>query len=295
MNVKPWVICPKCNAPLTVENKDYENYFNNEIKICDRCNEQIDWWLTILKTIKINLMSNQVFSTLGLPSKIITIKIKANEKIKLKFADHDIPTTARILYVNYTPQGGSLFPIEIHGNIPYRRSPLNEITLFPVPISNDVDVLDSTEVSVFVTWINEQTEEAPLLNLVDAFEAYSLKNYTDPIVPANIAVEFKINYILTEILTRVINKRKKVDDFLTSAATYSYQLNIILPLITNLKNIPPLSKDIIGLLDRLRRLRNQIAHTGKTENEITKNDIAELLSAAVFGYYYTLFIEKNYL
>jgi hypothetical protein len=49
---------------------------------------------------------------------------------------------------------------------------------------------------------------------------------------------------------------------------------------------PRLHEDIRGLLNRLRALRNELAHDGKPETPLKQRDAAELLVAAVFGFHY---------
>jgi len=78
----------------------------------------------------------------------------------------------------------------------------------------------------------------------------------------------------------------KITSFLSDAATYSYQLNILLPWIAQNNDLPPFDPTIVGLLNRLRSTRNSLAHTGKTEQPLDKDQTAELLTAALFGFRY---------
>lgn len=55
---------------------------------------------------------------------------------------------------------------------------------------------------------------------------------------------------------------------------------------------PQLPGDLRGLLNRLRGLRNDIAHSGTFKNPITRAQAAECLCAAFFGVEYLRMIER---
>lgn len=118
MNIAPWVPCEKCSAPIVVKSIYIEKYFKDEPISCTKCNSAIDWWKTIQHAIKENFMLNQAFSTLEAKTNLIDLHLEPNTRTKIKLSESGIPSDARILYINYTPQGGGLFPIEIHGNVP---------------------------------------------------------------------------------------------------------------------------------------------------------------------------------
>ena len=134
--------------------------------------------------------------------------------------------------------------------------------------------------------------ESNLVSLTDAFVAYSNDEYMDSIVPANVAVESALLRLLSAFLRRYVGN-ERVDIFLNSSATYSDQLNLILPLVCSLKGLPILSTEIRGLLNSLRRYRNNMAHRGIVENPLAKEQIADMLCAAIFGYGYISLIESE--
>lgn len=291
MNIAPWVPCEKCSAPIVVKSIYIEKYFKDEPISCTKCNSAIDWWKTIQHAIKENFMLNQAFSTLEAKTNLIDLHLEPNTRTKIKLSESGIPSDARILYINYTPQGGGLFPIEIHGNVPHRRIQGEEIWIYPIPISN-YDSVSTTKVAVMITWVKHSVDENSLVNITDAFECYSTSQYQDSIVPANVAVESALSRLLSTYISEMVSK-KRTEDFLANVATYSSQLNIVLPLIVKLKGLPVLPDSIRGLLNKLRDLRNQIAHNGNVESELTKTDTADVLCAALFGLKYILLIEAE--
>ncbi len=291
MNIAPWIPCKKCNAPINVESTYMERHFRGESNSCPTCHSEIDWWVTIQRSIRENFMITQAFSTLEAKTNLINLHLEPNTRTRIKLSENGIPFNARVLYINYTPQSGGLLPIEIHGNVPHRRILGDEILIYPIPIS-DKDSLSTTKVSVMITWINPSSNENSLVNIVDAFESYSIEQYQDSIVPANVAVESALSKLLTKYISEIVSK-ERTESFLENAATYSSQLNVVLPLIIKLKGLPILPDNIRGLLNKLRKLRNQIAHEGSTEKELTKTDTADFLCAALFGLKYISIIENE--
>lgn len=289
MSIGSWVPCENCSATIVVDRTYIERYIKEQDILCSACNSKIDWWSTNQHAIRENFMLNQAFSALEANTSLINLSLEPNTRTKIKLSDNGIPCDARVLYINYTPQGGGLFPIEIHGNVPHRRIIGDEIWLYPIPIRNSKDI-STTKVSVMITWVNHSSDEKSQINITDAFESYSTKQYQDAIVPANVAVESALSKLLTMFLSEIVGN-ERTENFLTNAATYNSQLNVVLPLIANLKGLQVLPDNIRGLLNKLRDLRNQIAHTGNTKNELTKNDTADVLCAALFGLKYILLIE----
>ena len=84
-----------------------------------------------------------------------------------------------------------------------------------------------------------------------------------------------------------------IKPFLDDAATYSHQLNVLLPLVAEWSRVPHLPDHIRGALNRLRRLRNDIAHRGKPEALLTPAEAAEVLCAALFGFRYVGFLQSR--
>jgi len=289
-DIAPWIPCCKCNAPIVVDSSNYKKYFYNDPIMCTGCNSHIDWWEIVRRAIKDNLFENQVFATLGAESKIIAIYLEPEKKVKINLSEHGIPPDARILYINYTPQGGDLFPIEMHGNIPHRRGHRNEIVVYPVPFSNS-NGGSRTKVSVMVTWINHSPDEVSLINITDSFEYYSNGHYQDCIVPANVSVESALSKLLTSYISKIASKNR-TENFLTNDATYSSQLNVVLPMIVKFHKAPTLTDTIRGQLNKLRGFRNDIAHNGTTKKELNKDDTADVLCAALFGLNYIYLIDE---
>lgn len=284
MYVAPWVRCPECGQPIQIADRQVTGYFSGKPVLCTTGHKVEDWWKTACREIEENFMHNQAFAFIGAQTIIFRLDLQLGKRTSYRFSDYGIPRDARVLYVNYTPQGGGLFPVEMHGNVPTRKFFTDEVVIFPVPFGED-NLAIETAVSVMVSWVPRTADDESWQNLTDAFESYAQNQYSSMIVPANVAVESALSRLLTAYLQKFV-ANKRVEDFLENAATYGHQLNVVLPLITALNSLPALPDHLRGVLNKLRGLRNELAHTGTLEQPLDPRSAAELLCAALFGLHY---------
>jgi hypothetical protein len=114
------------------------------------------------------------------------------------------------------------------------------------------------------------------------------------VIPANVAVEARLSRLLTSFLEQFVSKKRSAS-FLEEAATYSHQLNVLLPVFAALRGVPQLPDRIQGSLKTLRTYRNDIAHKGAPKKPIQQNDMANCLCAALFAFHYLNLIEHDIL
>jgi len=281
--------CPNCKAfSISITSKNLLNYFlGAEIK-CLKCETKLDWWELLIRHFDSNF-SHNLYGIIGGLRTIVRINMKPNEIYKLDLNKCEIPSNAKVLEINYTPLGKGLFPQEMHGNIPYRHFIPHKIYLYGRPLG---EFSDEIQVEVSIIWIKVDDENQLWSNLVEAVEAFLINKYPSCIIPANVAVEAKLNKLLDDYLSRYASN-KRVTDFLTSGATYSHQLNVLLPLVANFEKFPILPEHIRGELNILRDYRNNIAHKGVTVKPLNKTITGKLLCAATFALGYLFLLEKR--
>jgi hypothetical protein len=232
-----------------------------------------------------------VFALVGAQATFTKIQLQPAQSFTLKLTDLGIPDDAKILDINYTSQGGSLIALESQTNNPHRfiHNIRHEIVLHPVPFRYGEPEVE-TPVGVFITWVPHTANDEPWENLINACRAYYSHQFTSAIIPANVAVEARLSRLLTSFLEGFAAK-ERVGRFLDDAATYSYQLNVLLPVFAELRNAPQLPDHIRGHLNSLRSYRNEIAHDGALTKPPTKEDVANCLCAALFAFHYLNLIE----
>jgi len=124
-----------------------------------------------------------------------------------------------------------------------------------------------------------------LLQLVDAAMAYGQGRYQHLVVPANVSVESELSAACYLWLTAFCSK-ERARDFLQDAATYAHQLNVLLPVACRDLGVMRLPEHLVGTLNRLRKLRNDVVHRGKLKDPLDRTTSAELLAAALFALHY---------
>jgi len=136
-----------------------------------------------------------------------------------------------------------------------------------------------------VTWLPNKANDIGWEYLVNAFLYYIDDRYHGAVLAANAAVETQLDKVIAGFLNGKASK-KHIDEFMNDAATYSHQLNTLLPVFLSGTEIPLLPDHIRGALNGLRKLRNDLAHGNVTPQSVTADRAAESLCAAVFGNYY---------
>jgi hypothetical protein len=215
--------------------------------------------------------------------------MKPAEVTKLDLAECGIPANARILELGYTAQGNGLVPVELHGNVPLRHIIPHTVYLYGRPFGEPEP---DTAVLVAVLWVPQSEGEESWNNLVLAFESFHCKAFDSVIIPANVAVEAKLNRVLFQTLSSCAAK-DRVDRFLADAATYGHQLNVLLPFVSSLMELPALPDHIRGILNRLRRNRNELAHKGNLLSPTSEREAAEFLCASFFSLVYLKQLDTN--
>lgn len=145
-----------------------------------------------------------------------------------------------------------------------------------------------------MAWLPPGEPDVARTLLVEAFDAFTApgnETLARFVIPANTAVEVAVGSIMTSWL-RASASAARVRGFLNDAATYSHQLNVLLPAMVSALGGPQLPGDIRAALNRLRGLRNDIAHSGTFKKPITRAEAAECLCAAFFGVEYLRMIEQ---
>lgn len=274
--------CNDCDHPVSYS-VDMLSYMHGETHQCTECKAEINIYQATVKTLI--GQSSFIFKAASLidtKRTVFTLQLQPETPFTLKFVDFGIPSSASITSINFTPEGGSLFPLIMQGNqiMPARYIP-NELVLYPAPIMRvPGEKVSETKINAFVTWTDSSNSDPSTLALLDAAYYFEQDLYEKLIVPANVAAERIIGNTCFTWLRNFSNK-ENTERFLQNSATYSSQLKILLPMIISLIGAPPLQHEIKGALNRLRELRNQIAHGGSLEQPLTKRDAAELFVSAV--------------
>lgn len=285
--------CPSCSKTLNVSVQYMLEYFEGKETRCPNCGQAFDWWQTVLDVIREDREPMQTLASIGANWTIIMVKATPNKAFQVDLTEHGIPEDARVLDISgqlFRDQYiGGIIPLEMHTNIRPRHIIPSKITIYPASLEESQ--LIEKDIPLFVTWGSKLFDDYAWQSLIDAFHAYVSRNYVATIVPANVAIESILGRVMTAFFEPLV-ARDRLKSFLQDGATYSHQLNVLLPALLSLTNIHNLPDNIRGKLNRLRDLRNEIAHKGHVKN-FGKEEAAECLTAALFGFDYFKFVAPN--
>lgn len=294
IQLKPHIRCFRCDSTLTLNSVlAMEFYFHDLMLECASCHKSLDLWKITRKTISENAFAHEVFALINSHSTVFVLKLDPEHPVSFDLKHYGVPEDSIIVDINFTSNSGEIFPAEILENQPYRskNNIKHKFTLFPGRKDYNQPISTSTNVSIMVSWIPHTSNDEALFNLIRAFRFYHYRENQSAIIPANVAIEAKISKMLTSFINGFVGN-KRTDDFLQNAATYSYKLNVLLPIFTKMKKLPILPEHIRGKLNQLRGYRNDLAHRGMLPDNVSEVDIANCLCAALFSFHYINLIES---
>jgi hypothetical protein len=296
--MEPAVRC-NCHQRIAIPPDVVRQYLHGHQAVCPQCGSTGDWWSTLLDTVK-GVMTVPL-AVIGAHQTVLQPILRRERETVLDFNAAGVPEDARILRVYYTAEGSGdeppLFPLQTLSSHPEPPWIPRKVTIYPHVSSSGTSV-ETSKLNVLVAWLPADESDAAQPQLVAAFDAYTRGgyepfNYDQFVIPANTAVEVALGRLTASWLGDHASA-EHVRRFLNDAATYSHQLNILLPVMVRSISGPPLPDHIRGALNRLRSLRNQLAHSGVPNTPIDKSEAAECLCAAFFGVEYVRTISQLY-
>lgn len=277
--------CPHCGIVYNLAAFFPQAYYSDVETQCSRCHTTFDFWKIALDSLtkRSALLRTFAASFIGAQQAFFEIDLAPDQVREVTFAEYGVPEDARILYLNYTVEGGGVWPVELHGNEPIRRTTPAAIALYGRPLPKSEGGQAQNKVNIFVTFVVHSPEEHALSNLAAAFDAFLREDYEAVVVPAAVAVE--------DTMVRLVNDYLSANGFPTKYRPNKLVIReIILPLACSLKALPSQRTHISALIKALWKHRDDMAHTGRLENSLDSDKAAELLCAAMFEVNYLRFI-----
>jgi len=291
-SVGPQVPCTTCGRGMGLSFGVLGRYLQSENDECPTCNAKVDWFEALKQSASFATLG---FSAIGATLSVIEVHLTPNGVVDVDF-DKLIGAGKRLLWVQYLPIGnhdGAVWPIEIHGNDPF-RAPRPQIRLFGHVHGNPPP--EHQKCTIAVSWVEHSPDDSSWTSLVDAFEFFYESDYPGIVVPANVAVEVRLGRMLTELLMKKASLgRERTEQFLQDGATYGYQIDVLVPLIVALTGGLALRQRVAAGLKQLRKLRNDIAHRGEPSKAISQESASELLVASLFAVVYVEMLRQKLL
>lgn len=294
-------ICPKCrnyeNTPDNIFNSDIlKDIFCLRKHInCTLCGsssilrEQIRAHKTLINTISMDGFNN-IYQMLGSKTSIGSGVMKENQINEIDFGDMYIPKNAKILDINLTPSC-NLFPLKLMSNNTRYTQDVheNKFSFFPANLFHqEKQISNENGLSVMVQWLVFDEKDIVDNNLLQAIDNFIDNKPYELIMNANRTLELICNRIcFNEFIKNYNNKDgvKSVKNFLSSGASYGYQLKYLLNLVCKGNSLVEIEKELIKEISSLNKKRNDIAHEGqlKDNKELTTKEKEEILAIAILG------------
>ncbi len=283
--------CPQCCYVLPPMREASKAYFEQGFVTCSQCHVPVDLWdVVLMHALAMPSVAVMSLELLGASRTSFVKDIEDGKYHEIDLTSIGIPEDATVLQVGYTPQGGGVFPLEWHGNVPERRIVGTTLRLIGRAAQGHGPV---SPVSIWVVWVHQEAADGwPYL--VNAFEAVISRHFDRVIVPAQSAVEISIIPIVKDLLEKHAST-DRVKQFVEDELSFGHVINVFLPFVAGQMGITKLPDKIRGSLNKLRRLRNALVHRGVGGSKVTPEDALEALCAAVFGFEYAVYARSRLL
>jgi hypothetical protein len=287
-------VCLRCRRTQPPLDKVAEAYFGGEQLTCGNpeCGRPIDYCEATLDTIGSNGIPTITLVSVGAQETFFGIELGPEEIKSVDLTKHGVPADATILGVSFTALASKCFPLLIHGNTAYPFRPGTQFKVYGLPLGSE-EADGSIEVTV--AWAQKDDLSNSWSYLLDAFEAMASRSWRSVILPAYSAFEVSLSPLVLEGLakhlpSKIVDNFEGDDSFSSSTA-----LNVLLPLLCKEAKIPELPRVIQTELNKLRKLRNRIAHEGVEKTAVNQEGAGAALCAAVFGLEYLRFVRRRLL
>ncbi len=259
----------------------FSDYWEGTDLLSPKSRAVLDPWSVTIDCLEINMMRNAAYVFIGGQSIYFNFTLKPNRNFQYSLSDLGIPVNSKVVYVNYTPDNGGLFPAEMNGNVANTRVRFDPVTVVGGPLGKD-EVAKDTEVCAMVTYLPSFTDVVDS-QLAEATEYFSHDQYDNFVIPSHAAFEISLSRLIDHYLAPQIDKAA-VKNF--SRIAFEHKLKVMLPLIASATKARPLDGKITAALNQLQAQRNQVAHMGKGKSRLSSKDASQMLAASLFGVSY---------
>ncbi|QQK76869.1 hypothetical protein HUG15_15720 [Salicibibacter cibarius] len=281
MNFSPIVyhMCKKCWEMYDFQEGIFYKFFYGDRLGCPYCLNDFDVYKEI--THAFNYYSlGQHYSLIGCRSNFKQIDLTPGKPYELDLTD-DIGK-GKLVYINYTPLGMGVLPIEIHGNSPRKPFGSNQITLYPADFIGEATIAKANVLYWYVP--DHLVNDISVMLMVDAFEKYYEGSFKHSIVSAQSSLEVSLSTFLKGTIPKTLNT--EIDKLYKKKNTFNHRYNIVLPNLIQLLQLPSIGEFIDKKVNELRDIRNEIIHEGDSETELDEGTLRDMLIGVFLAFKY---------
>jgi hypothetical protein len=284
-------VCYACHYVLPRLVHCAPGYFAQGYVVCEDCGEKVDLWKALSLGAELFKMAPAFSLTnLGAAKTRFVRPLESGRFYEFDLEEYGVPSGAKILSTSIHGCGGddgTVSALLWHSTPVSRRVHGTKFSVIAVPLGEG-KLPRVGLVSIFVIWIRQEESDG-WVYLLNAFEAAGDGEHAASLVFAQSAIEITLMPLLSKRL-REFASGDNVKSFMSDSLKFSHALNVLLPTLCGLLDIPQMPDSIRGALNRLRKKRNLIIHEGVTKANVTPDETAEGLCAAALGFEYVRYI-----
>lgn len=252
---------------------------------CSSCGARHDIWRQMVNDLTFGVFGFR-YAAVGANIVLAELRLHRDQPSVLDFQAFGIPEAAKIEEIALTPQGGGdgwLHPVFLKD--PDIGQPASERpVVYPLPVGSGAD---ENSINLLIVWTSPRAVgDPPQEALLAGVRAAHKNDHLGAIISANVAMELALGAAMSSWLAGHSIGRERSKQFLDSEATYGSQLAVLLPIAAAAVGLAPMPERAKAALGRLRRLRNDVAHSGIQAATIGDADMAECLAGAAVGVVY---------
>lgn len=281
---------------MRVDQEVFLSYFSPEGARCDTCNQPVNLWECIQETLtgwslpgmprtREPLMFTA--NALGLPSTAFKIELSPDSAVQVKLDEYGVPPQAKILSINFTLQGGRLFPAEIKQQRVLGEPLPHVLTLHP--LARPDGSAEATILNVWVLWIGESFVAPSFIHVVDALIHYTHDEFAKCVRSAQLAIEEPLKDLVQRAFDAKGALPRTVERLLARRPHYEI-VDSILPVLAEDLDLPPIPPHLLKGIKKLAELRNRSSH--RASAVIQEGEARDGLVSSLFGLYYALFFDS---
>jgi hypothetical protein len=223
-------MCFECDGLVHVEREEsvvQDTLLGNPPR-CAKCNSPIDVWKNTRFAMEQG-NSLVIAAQVGARHTTIWYRLGVGEMKAFDLRDKGVPADAMILRVAHSAALADGLGVVDLDATDSARVPGLAVRVLGVRLSES-DATDM-QAQMAVTWALHDADDDGRRSLNRALLAIASGRLDEAIIPANVAVEVTLARVLAEHLRGLRISERRIDPIMTDAATYSHQLNVLLPLV----------------------------------------------------------------
>lgn len=275
-----------CGESLPISDDFFSDHWSGKPLTCLKCSVSFDRWKLTVESIMRNHMRSDAYVFISGKSTSFNFRLQPNKSFQYSLQDLGIPSDSKVVYVNYTPNAGGLFPAEFTGNLALTSERFDPVTVVGGKLGQSSDIASETEVCCSITYLPGGVDAVDF-QLQEAVDHYCHNQFANCIIPSHTAFEISLSRLVQTYLLPAV-KKESVEKF--SRIAFEHKLNVMLPLIAHAMKVETMHDEILGSIKQLQKMRNGLAHKGAPTHSFDASEMAKLISGSLFGVSYTRYL-----